>query len=44
VDEEDTTLMFETHFDLRTMVSEVHAVVMSIVEDDDGEEEEEEDT
>ena len=35
--------MLETLFDIKTMVSEVHAVVMAIVEDDDGEEEEEED-
>ncbi len=36
--------MFEMLFDIRRMVSEVHAVVMAIVEDDDGEEEEEEDS
>ena len=43
-DEEATTLTLEALFDIRTMVSEVHAVVMAIVEDDNGEEEEEEDT
>jgi hypothetical protein len=43
VDEEDASLILETLFDIKTMVSEVHAVVMTIVEDDDGEEEEEED-
>ncbi len=36
--------MLETLFDIRVMVSEVHAVVMAIVEDDDGEEEEDEDS
>jgi hypothetical protein len=40
-DDEATTLMLEALFDIRTMVSEVHTVVMAIVEDDDGEEEEE---
>jgi hypothetical protein len=44
VDEEATTLVLETLFDFRTMVSEVHVVVTAIAEDDDGEEEEEEDT
>jgi hypothetical protein len=43
-DEEAMTLMLEGFFDIRTMVSEVHAVVMAIVEDDNGEEEEEEDS
>ena len=37
-------LMLEALFDIRAMISDIHAVVMRIVEDDDGEEEEEEDT
>ncbi len=36
--------MFEALFDIRTMVSDIHELVMRIGEDDDGEEEEEEDT
>ena len=42
-DEEATTPTLDALFGIRTMVSEVHAGVMAIVEDDDGEEEEEED-
>ena len=42
-DDEATRLMLEALFDIRTKVSEVHAVVMAIVEDENGEEEEEED-
>ena len=42
-DEEAKTLMLEALFDIRSMVSDIHELVMRI-EDENGEEEEEEDT